>query len=106
MKTDSIAAPGYAGVWLRVDGSSEQAFDNMAGRGLSGASTWREAIAQVDVPADAQKLVFGPLLVGAGTAWFDDLRLEISGRSAEQTDFGRGISSIQLGIRPRARRSR
>ncbi|MBZ0232524.1 MAG: erythromycin esterase family protein, partial [Deltaproteobacteria bacterium] len=31
----------------------------------------------IDVPADAAQLVLGPLLVGGGTAWFDDLRLEV-----------------------------
>lgn len=77
IKTDGVAAPGWAGVWLRVDGSKEGAFDNMQGRGLTGTEGWREAVVQVDVPGDAGQLVLGPLLVGGGTAWFDDLRLEI-----------------------------
>lgn len=77
VKTDGVGAPGYAGVWLRTDGGADMAFDNMAGRGLTGTNGWREAIAQVDVPADAATLVLGPILVGGGTAWFDDLRLEV-----------------------------
>lgn len=77
VKTEGVAAPGWAGVWLRVDGGAEQAFDNMSDRGLTGTEGWREAVVHVDVPADAVTLVLGPLLVGAGTAWFDDLRLEV-----------------------------
>ena len=77
VKTDGVGAPGYAGVWLRTDGGAAMGFDNMAGRGLTGTEGWREAIAQVDVPADAATLVLGPILVGGGTAWFDDLRLEV-----------------------------
>ncbi len=77
IKTDGVVRPGWAGVWLRVDGSKQRAFDNTGDRGLSGTEGWREAYAQVDVPADAAQLVIGTLLSGPGTAWFDDLRLEI-----------------------------
>jgi erythromycin esterase len=81
VKTDGVAAPGWAGVWLRSGGGgSEQAFDNMTGRGIvddTGAAGWRQATAQIDVPAGATELFLGPLLVGAGTAWFDELRLEV-----------------------------
>ena len=34
VKTDGVAAPGWAGVWLRTDGGATMAFDNMGGRGL------------------------------------------------------------------------
>lgn len=77
IKTEGVAEPGWAGVWLRVDGSQVGGFDNMQDRGLIGTEGWREVVAQVDVPDDADQLVIGPLLVGSGTAWFDDLRLEI-----------------------------
>ncbi len=76
VKTDAVDA-GWAGVWLRVDGGTG-AFDNMADRGLKGTAEWREAVAMVDVPAEATRLTLGPVIVGSGTAWFDDLQLEVS----------------------------
>ena len=78
IKTDGVVAPDWAGVWLRVDGSADRVYDDMRGRGLAGSEGWREAMATVDVPADAARLVLGPLLVGGGTAWFDDLRFEVT----------------------------
>ncbi|MBK9030595.1 MAG: erythromycin esterase family protein [Myxococcales bacterium] len=76
VRTDGVGPPGWAGLWLRVDGGAG-GLDNMSDRGLVGTSDWREAIASLEVPAGAERLVFGPLLVGAGTAWFDDLALEV-----------------------------
>ena len=78
IKTDGLAAADSAALWLRVDGGQEGAFDNMAGRGLTGTASWRAAAVTVDVPADGVTLVLGPLLVGSGTAWFDDLTLEVT----------------------------
>ncbi|MCE9576964.1 MAG: erythromycin esterase family protein [Deltaproteobacteria bacterium] len=78
IKTDGVTAPGWAGLWLRVDGGATHVFDNMVGRGLTGTEAWREASVSVDVPADGVGLVLGPLVVGGGTAWFDDLRLEVT----------------------------
>ncbi len=75
VKTDAVDS-GWAGVWLQVDRGATR-FDNMAERGLKGTAEWREAVAMVDVPDDAAKLALGPLIVGSGTAWFDDLQIEV-----------------------------
>jgi hypothetical protein len=56
------------------------AFDNMGDRGISGTVDWTEVLVDVDVPAGGERVVFGPLLNGEGTAWFDDLRFEVSDR--------------------------
>lgn len=77
VKTDGVVDPGWAGVWLRTDGD-QPAFDHMVGRGLVGTRGWRKARAQIDVPPDATHLFLGPMLVGPGTAWFDDLRIEVT----------------------------
>ncbi len=76
VKTEAVDA-GWAGVWLRVD-DGVTGFDNMSGRGLTGTAEWREAVATVDVPEGASQLMFGPLIVGGGTAWFDDLQIEVA----------------------------
>ncbi|MBK7193017.1 MAG: erythromycin esterase family protein [Myxococcales bacterium] len=74
VRTEAVVS-GAAGLWLRVDDGRRE-FDDMKGRGLTGTAEWRAAAAWVDVPADAQRLVVGAMLVGDGTAWFDDLAIE------------------------------
>jgi erythromycin esterase len=78
IRTQDISAGGFASVWIRTDGGARMAFDNMLDRGVTGTSDWREVYAQVVVPDDAKTVVMGPLLVGTGTAWFDDLRIEVA----------------------------
>ena len=74
IKTDQAA--GGAALWVRVDGGP-RAFDNMAGRQLTGTLPWTEASVEVDVLPGAEMLFVGTMLLGRGTAWFDDLRVEL-----------------------------
>ena len=66
---------GSASLWLRVDGSTVGGFDNMtdqgggADRALHGDRAWTPLQIEMDVPGDATSLVFGDLLIGAGTMW-------------------------------------
>lgn len=76
VKTDGVAH-GFAGVMLRADGE-DQAFDNMADRGVTGTTPWHEIWAEIVVPETATGVIAGPLLVGDGSAVFDDLRLELA----------------------------
>jgi erythromycin esterase len=64
---------GGASLRVRTDGAQ----DDMADRRLQGTVDWTEVTAEVTVPAGAETAVLGPLLVGPGTAWFDDLRIEV-----------------------------
>ncbi len=67
-----------ASFWLRVDGPvGMQAFDNMAGRALTGTKDWTPFAIVLDVPADAHALIGGLLLQGHGTVWADDLRIDV-----------------------------
>jgi erythromycin esterase len=77
IKTDGVK--GEAAMFLRVDGGGG-AFDNMGARAISGTRDWIEATVEVDVPDLGDTVVFGPLLSGEGTAWFDDLRFEVTDR--------------------------
>ncbi|HEY0512772.1 MAG TPA: erythromycin esterase family protein [Thermoanaerobaculia bacterium] len=82
IRTERVnATDGYAGLWWRVDGENgaQLAFDNMAKRGPHGTTPWTRYEIDLDVPATAKQIVFGALLVGDGTAWFDDLRIETGG---------------------------
>ena len=77
IKTDSVQS-GYAGFWMRVDGGERKtlAFDNMAGRGPRGTTSWREYQITLPVDSAATRIVYGALMPGRGTAWFDDLHLQ------------------------------
>jgi erythromycin esterase len=75
IKTDATA--DGAALWLRVDGG-EGAFDNMGDKKLTGTRPWTEASVEVDVPQGAEALIAGAMVIGRGTAWFDDLRITVS----------------------------
>ncbi len=85
LKTEQVAI-GYAGLWMRIDGSSGTlAFNNMAGQGPSGTSDWKEY--SITLPYDdnnALKIYTGALLIGSGKMWVDDLRLYIDGKAVEK----------------------
>jgi erythromycin esterase-like protein len=71
---------GYAGLWCRVDGASGMlALDNMNERGAVGTTDWKRYEISMTVDAAAKGVVFGALMPGKGSAWFDDLTLEIDG---------------------------
>ncbi|MGF7218556.1 C-terminal processing protease CtpA/Prc [Spirosoma lacussanchae] len=75
----------YAGLWLRIDGESGAlAFDNMQQRGVKGSTDWQQYTITLPLPDKAVSLNIGGLLVGSGTAWFDDLALSVDGRPIEQ----------------------
>jgi len=68
---------GFAGLWLRIDPAL--GFDNMSDRGVKGTTEWSRYEVVLDVPKEAENVVFGALLVGGGTAWVDDLELAAVG---------------------------
>jgi hypothetical protein len=77
-----VISRGWAGLWWRVDselGSRPLAFDNMEDRGPRGTTAWARYEIQLDAPANAKNINFGVLHAGDGTAWFDDLSIELDG---------------------------
>jgi erythromycin esterase len=79
IRTEGVA-DGFAGLWWRVDGPDGMlAFDNMATRGITGDTEWTRYVIELDVDSTATNINFGCLLPGSGTAWFDDLRVELDG---------------------------
>jgi erythromycin esterase-like protein len=80
IKTEGITR-GYAGLWWRVDGGSRTlAFDNMGRRGVTGTTEWTRYTIELPVAANATNINFGALLPGDGTAWFDELTVELDGK--------------------------
>jgi erythromycin esterase len=91
IKTRDVAR-GYAGLWCRIDGPAGMlAHDNSAvridakgkierdDRGVRGTTEWKEYSVEHDVPPNATAIVFGAILVGDGTAWWDDFAVEVDG---------------------------
>ncbi|MBK8229577.1 MAG: erythromycin esterase family protein [Candidatus Eisenbacteria bacterium] len=68
------AVTGWAVVWIRVDGG--QATYVMADGPLGTSTDWSEMVADAMIAA-GEDLTFGVALGGDGTAWFDDLELEV-----------------------------
>ncbi len=81
VRTDS---PAGAGLWLRIDGPQGKMLflDNMSNR-LVRAPDWTWADIKVEVPPDAEHIIIGGLIFGAGTAGFDTASLEALPASAD-----------------------
>jgi len=85
IKTENITN-GFAGLLLRVDGSSGSLdFNNMQSQGLSGTNDWKKYKIMVRFPEGAKSIYVGGILTGNGTAWFDDFTLKINGSKDVQT---------------------
>ena len=81
------AATGRAALWMRIEGADGGviAFDNMRDRRVHGTTGWKRHEVVLDVPAEAATMCFGMLLKGDGSAWVDDLKIEIIGRDVPIT---------------------
>ena len=79
IKTENV--DGAAGLWWRVDGPDRKtlAFNNMQQFRISGTTDWKEYSFELPVAPEAVNINFGMLLSGGGTAWFDDLKVELDG---------------------------
>jgi erythromycin esterase-like protein len=79
IKTENVE--GAAGLWWRVDGTDHKtlAFNNMQQLHISGTTDWKEYSFELPVAPEARNINFGMLLSGGGTAWFDDLKVELDG---------------------------
>ncbi|MET0856299.1 MAG: erythromycin esterase family protein [Telluria sp.] len=75
IRTENV--DGRAALWARADSPAGRplSFDNMAKRAPSGTTGWSRFSVSVPVPRNAAGVVFGVMLSGSGTAWFDDLQL-------------------------------
>lgn len=107
IKTENVDQ-GYVGPWWRVDGPEKNkalAFDNSQARiidgkpatgnglvrGAQGTRNWSLYQFELPVAANATNINFGVLFNGIGTAWVDDLSVEIDGvpwSDPKHMDFG------------------
>jgi tetratricopeptide (TPR) repeat protein len=67
-------------IYLRVDAQAERslAFDNSSRRATT-PSEWERHVIVVDVPAAADAIDLGFILLGSGAAWYNDPQFEVVG---------------------------
>jgi erythromycin esterase len=97
IKTKNITQ-GFAGLWWRVDGADGVLnFDNMKNRGVKGTSDWKKYTIEFKIDDKATNINFGVLMPGIGTAWFDDLSIELDGKKYTQNKPEiKKLSSMQI----------
>jgi erythromycin esterase-like protein len=80
--------PGWAGLWCIVYAEKHQMLfcDNMEKRGPRGTTAWQRFEISLAVPKETAFIDFG-LLSGDGTAWFDDLKLQVDGQDWKDERF-------------------
>lgn len=78
---------GWAGLWLRIDGSAGKrlAYDSTDEAPVRETADWTRLAVVLDVPERAEALSFGFMLVGSGQVWADDLEFEQVGRDVSVT---------------------
>lgn len=87
IKTENVTN-GWAGLWWRVDGPlGALAFDNMQNRGATGTMDWKRYVIELPVAPETRNINFGALFPGDGTAWFDDLTIELDGKPYVNNDL-------------------
>lgn len=96
IKTEGLK-DGFAGLWWRVDGpGGVLAFDNMQDRGPRGTSDWTEVSLELPVAENASGIFFGVLMPGEGSAWFDDLAIEVGGEKYDSPALDLSFEADQL----------
>ena len=84
IRTDAVTT-GYAGFWMMfIDQDGTSTWADMSSSGARGTTPWTRYEVEFDVPATAVDGYFGFELPGNGTAWFDNLSLEIGGTLLKQ----------------------
>ncbi len=75
---------GYAAAWCRGDVETGQpSFGTMQGENISGDTEWTRHEFTIDIANEIRNIVFGFILNGDGTAWFDDVEILLDGKPYE-----------------------
>ncbi len=87
IRTENVT--GWAGAWWRCDTpAGTNGFNNMQDKNITGTTEWSLHEFTIDVPKDTQNINFGFMLNADGTAWFDDIEIELDGVKYENAkDF-------------------
>ena len=63
-----------------------QVHSDMAEHPITGTTDWKQYSLVVDVPADAQSLMFQATMLGTGEMWTDDFQIQIVDNNVPVTD--------------------
>jgi hypothetical protein len=87
IRTEGVQG-GFAGLWLRTDAGKESVgFENMADKGITGTTEWKQYSITVPMNDDVTDILFGGLLAGKGRCWFDKLELLIDNKPVESVTW-------------------
>jgi hypothetical protein len=79
VRTENVT--NWAGLWMRVDRAGKPvAFYNSVDKPIRGTTNWQDRSVVLDVPADADTIVFGVIDSGKGQVWIDSLALQPVGQ--------------------------
>jgi hypothetical protein len=89
--------PPRAQLWLRVDGPGRTVgfFDNMDDRPIT-STTWGSYEIVGDVPADAETINLGLMLIGAGRAWLGSAGFETIAKTVSANEPARPLDARGL----------
>ncbi|WP_422081989.1 S41 family peptidase [Ulvibacterium sp.] len=83
IKTKDVT-DGHAGLLLRLDGEGGPLhFDNMRDRGVIGSTDWKKYSISFPYPEETENIMVAGILVGKGTAWFDDFEVFVDGKNIQ-----------------------
>lgn len=88
LRSASLTGGGGA-LWLRADDANHRsvAFLNTQTQPVRGTTDWKRISISLDIPASANQIVFGALIAGAGSLWFDDAELTADSVAVRQFGF-------------------
>jgi erythromycin esterase len=96
------AANGSAELWANAFDAqgNDLAFQNLGSAAPSGTTGWQRYDLYMAVPAGATQLNFGVLLGGSGTAWFDNLSIDVGGQPYFSNPAAAQVQWIQANAFP------
>jgi len=83
MKTKNVVG-GHAGLLMRLDGKGGTLqFDNMQEEAVNGTTGWKKYVISLPYDNQTENIYLAGILVGSGTAWFDNFELKVDGKGVQ-----------------------
>lgn len=86
---------GYAGLYWHLGNDRNGMIGNGMLQAGGGTFDWKEISAEFVVPADVDRLAVGTVLYGTGTAWADDVNVELIEKSVETPKVTVSIGEVE-----------
>ncbi|MGV7215645.1 hypothetical protein [Bradyrhizobium sp. UFLA05-112] len=90
---------GWAGLWMRVDGSDGTiTIDNMQDRPIRATTGWTKYAVVLDIAKNSRNIAFGVLLCGTGQVWIADVEFKVVGKEVPVTDASPSYSDEPINL--------